>query len=501
MRMRQTATLLLTAALALLACKAVPPVVEPTPAPAPPTTDVKEPSPPDPRGHWIGLLAIPNAPDLEWAIAIDSPPEIPEGEFVAHLWIPSQMLIRTDLGAPVVNDDGSIEVKLAMVDATWTIIPGEEPKCRFTQQGVSVDCELEAVAAEEFAEQMTPKRPQNPKPPFPYAVEEIKFDNSKAPGVTLAGTLTIPKGDGPHPAVVLISGSGQQDRDETIAEHKPFWIIADHLSRNGIAVLRYDDRGFAESTGDASTATLVDFASDAYAAVRWLTEQPEIDAQRIGLIGHSEGAVIAPLVASEHPDKIDFLVLLAGTGVKGSEVVVHQLGLILAAAEAEPELIEAQQQAARTQHAALLGAAPEDAKAAVEQVIRAALDELPSYEREALGDMEAAIALQVEALASPWMRHFLAYDPIPTLKRVKVPVLILAGDKDLQVDPEQNLPPMKTALAKNKRVEMVRFPGLNHLFQPATTGAPSEYGLIEQTIAVEVLDRMTTWLRVTASLQ
>lgn len=500
MRMRSTAPILFTAALATLACK-----VEPPPSVEPQTTATptaeQPPTPKDPRSHWIGSLALPNGQSLDWAIAIEPPADAPDGEPVAHLWIPEQLLLRTPVGAPKLNEDGSIEVRLAIVNATWTITPGDSPTCSFSQQGMSFDCDVEAVDAEEFAELMTPARPQNPKPPFPYAIEEVKIDNPAAPGVTLAATLTIPAGDGPHPAVVLISGSGLQDRDETIAEHKPFWVIADHLSRNGIAVLRYDDRGFAESTGDGTVATLEDFATDAHAAIGWLAKHPKIDGDRVGLIGHSEGGVIAPLVASTHPKDVDFLVLLAGTGVDGSELVVHQLGLIMAASGASPEDIERQQQAARAQHQALLGASdPAAAKAAVEAAIRDSIAALPAAEREAQGDIEATIALQIEALSSPWMRHFLAYDPIPALKRVKVPVLILFGDKDLQVDPEQNLAPMKAALAKNRRVDVVRFPGVNHLFQPAIKGTPAEYGVIEQTIAVEVLTRMTTWLQATAEI-
>lgn len=495
--MRSFAPLLLTVALAT-ACKAeLAPSVAPKPDPTPTQEQAQ-----DPRSYWVGSLALPNNQSLDWAIAIEPPADAPEGEAIAFLWIPEQLLLRAPLGPPKHNDDGSIEVRLAMVDATWTIIPGDSPKCRFAQQGVELDCDVEAVAAEEFAELMTPARPQTPKPPFPYAIEQVKIDNPAAPGVTLAATLTVPAGDGPHPGVVLISGSGLQDRDETIAAHKPFWIIADHLSRNGVAVLRYDDRGFAESTGDGTIATLEDFATDAHAAIVWLAKHSAIDAERVGLIGHSEGGVIAPLIASKHPGDVDFLVLLAGTGVRGSEIVVHQLGLIMAASGASPEQVERQQEAARAQHRALLDAAdPAAARAALEQVIRASIAELPEDERAALGDAEAAIALQVEALSSPWMRHFLAYDPIPALKQVKVPVLILAGDKDLQVDPEQNLAPMKAALAKNRRVDVVRFPGLNHLFQPATTGAPAEYAVIEQTFAVEVLERMTTWLRVVTGLQ
>ncbi len=498
MRMRRIVPPL-TCALALLACT---PKLESVneAIPAVPEQPEQAPEPEDPRSYWIGAIALPNNGSLDWAIAIEPPADAPDGDPVASLWIPEQMLIRHPLGAPVTTEDGSLEVSLAQVNATWTITPGEEPSCSFTQQGMTLDCDVEEVEAAEFAELMTPARPQTPEPPFPYAIEEVEFDNPAAPGVKLAGTLTIPAGDGPHPAVVLISGSGLQDRDETIAEHKPFWIIADHLSRNGIAVLRYDDRGFAKSTGDTENATLVDFAGDAYAAVTWLAGRAEIDGERIGLIGHSEGGVIAPLVASEHPEAIDFLVLLAGTGVPGSELVVHQLGLIMRASGAPEATVEREQADARAQHRALLDAEAADAKAAVEREIRAQIEAMPANERQALGDIEAVVKLQVDMLSSPWFRHFIAYDPIPALKRVKAPVLILAGDKDLQVDPEQNLAPMKAALKQNKGVEVVRFPGLNHLFQPASKGTPDEYAVIEQTIAPEVLDRMTAWLRATAGL-
>lgn len=496
--MRSTASIF-TLALVMLACKAEPPV-DPTTTTPTSTSPVAEPSAVDPRGHWIGSLALPNNQSLDWAIAIEPPADNPEGEPIAHLWIPQQMLIRARTGAPTINEDGSIAVTLKPVSATWTIVPGDSPTCTFQQLGMQFDCDLEAIEADEFAELMTPARPQNPKPPFPYAIEEVEIDNPAAPGVKLAGTLTIPPGDQPHPAVVMISGSGLQDRDETLAEHKPFWVIADHLSRNGIAVLRYDDRGYGKSVGDASQATIEDFASDAYAVHSWLANHPAIDKQRVGFIGHSEGGVVAPLIASQHPKEVGFLVLLAGTGVPGNEVILHQIGLIMAASGATPEAIEQQQAAIRTQHQALLESDPANADAAVEQAIRDSIAALPEAERQALGDIEAAVRVQVKAISSPWMRHFLTYDPAPALKQVKVPVLVLFGDKDLQVDPEQNLAPIKAALSKNRKAEIVRFPGLNHLFQPANTGAPNEYAVIEQTIAVEVLERMTSWLRTTAKL-
>jgi uncharacterized protein len=500
---RRTA-LLLTAALPLLACQPPPMSAEPVAAEPEPEAEAEPEVELAVNSYWVGSLALPNNQSLDWALAITLP-EDEQDPGAAVLWIPEQMLLRHPVGPPKLGDDGSLEISFAAVGATWTINPGRgsgaQPRCTFTQQGTSLDCDVEAVSADEFTALVTPARPQNPEPPFPYAIEQVQIPNPAAPGVTLAGTLTIPEGSGPHPAVVLISGSGLQDRDETIADHKPFWIIADHLSRQGFAVLRYDDRGFAESTGDGAAATMLDFASDAHAALEWLAEHGAVDGKRVGLIGHSEGGVIAPLLAAEHPKQVGFIVLLAGTGVTGSEIIIHQLGLIMRAGGADKALIEREQGAARALHKAVLSNPPEQAEAALAEVLRERVAELPEDERVAVGDFDTMLAAQVAALNSPWMRHFLAYDPIPALKRVKVPVLILFGDKDLQVDPEQNLAPMKKALGKNRAVEVVRFPGLNHLFQPATKGSPDEYAIIEQTIAVDVLERMTTWLRATTGLK
>jgi len=492
------------AALSLLACKPAPaPGSDVQPAAVP---EAAESAPSDAQpSYWLGSLALPNDQQLDWAISITPGEEQGDGdgadELAATLWIPQQMVVRMPVGAPAFHPDGSISVALSLASATWTITPGDPPRCSFEQAGVTIACDLEAVSAAQFEARMGTERPQNPKPPFPYAIEQVQIKNPLAPEVTLAGTLTIPEGPGPHPGVVMITGSGLQDRDETILDHKPFWIIADHLSRNGVAVLRYDDRGYAQSTGDGTTATLADFATDAHAAIVWLAGHASVDGERVGFVGHSEGGVIAPLIAAEHPDQVDFIVLLAGSGVIGSEIVVHQLGLIMKASGADDATVEREQEAARAQHQALLDSPPAKAKAALERAIRASIDELPAAEREALGDLDSLVAAKVAALSSPWMAHFLGYDPIPALKRVRVPVLILAGDKDLQVDPEQNLGPMQAALAHNPAVEVVRFADLNHLFQPADKGTPDEYGTIEQTIAVEVLERMTFWLRATAGLE
>lgn len=440
-------------------------------------------------GTWVGAIELPGDASLEWAIAIRSAAD-GDGTFESRLWIPVQMVNDVPVGAPVVAADGAMKVSLAAVGATWTITPGATATCSFEQRGVSLPCTIRSTdeaAFEAFTD--PPKRPQTPEPPFPYAIEQLEIPNPAAEGVRLAATLTIPAGVGPHPAVVLISGSGLQDRDETIAGHKPFWVLADHLSRNGVAVLRYDDRGAGESTGDGAKATLEDFASDAWAAASFVAARSEIDGSRVGLIGHSEGGVIAPLVATQHPDDIDSLVLLAGTGVPGRDIIVHQLGLILTASGAGPEDVAAQQAEARKLHDAVLAQGPEATPAVLEPLLAESMKELPEAERA------AAIEAQIATLNSPWFRHFLSWDPAPILAQLKIPVLVLFGEKDLQVDPEQNLAPMREALAGNAGAEFVVLPGLNHLFQPASKGTLDEYAVIETTFDASALAEIGRFVR------
>ena len=449
---------------------------------------------PAPVGQWVGVLDLPGDLELSWAVSIQAGEdggERPE----AKLWIPEQMVSGVPLGPPVVSEDGSMIIRLRSVGASWTIVPGAEPTCTFTQKGATFPCTVTSTKAEDFAAIVDPQRPQTPEPPFPYAIEELEIENPKAEGVTLAATLTVPEGEGPHPAVVLISGSGLQDRDETIANHKPFWVIADHLSRRGVAVLRYDDRGFGESTGEASELTLEDLASDTWAAAKAVAAREEIDGEKIGLIGHSEGGVIAPLVATQHPDEIAYLVLLAGTGVTGSELIIHQLGLLLEASGADEATIEAKRAEAKRLHEIVLNNSPEDAPAALEAFLRQSREQLSEAEKKAAGSSKATLEAQLEALNKPWFRHFLAWDPAPILAELEVPVLVMAGELDLQVDPAQNLRPMRDALADNPKAEFVLLPGLNHLFQPATKGTPAEYVMIEQTISTEVLEEMTRFIR------
>ena len=329
------------------------------------------------------------------------------------------------------------------------------------------------------------KRPQTPQPPFPYRSEEVVVDS--VPGVKLAGTLTLPEGKGPFPAAVMITGSGAQDRDETILGHKPFAVIADRLTRDGIAVLRVDDRGFAKSTGDFASATDDDFALDAAANVAFLRHRPDIDPSRIGLIGHSEGGLVAPKVAAKDP-KLAFIVMMAGPGVPLSEVIRAQRAALLPAMGMGPDRIRKFQALMDHIDAAMRGAKDEaDAKARALKVVQAEGGDAAVTPAE--GQMVAA------QLSSGWMRNLADYDPAPTLAKVKCPILVLNGSKDHQVLPDQNLPAIRAATRGNPDVTVIELSGLNHLFQTAKTGAVGEYADIEETIAPIALDTMSAWIR------
>jgi pimeloyl-ACP methyl ester carboxylesterase len=330
-----------------------------------------------------------------------------------------------------------------------------------------------------------PNRPQTPKPPFPYRSEEVTVRS--APGVTLAGTLTLPQGKGPFPAVVMITGSGPQDRDETILGHKPFAVIADRLSREGIAVLRMDDRGFAKSTGDFSRATDDDFAVDTAADVAFLRTRPDIDPLRIGLIGHSEGGIVAPKVAARDP-KLAFIVMMAGVGAPISELAKTQQATLPLTMGASPEQVRKIRALIDQAELAMRGSKDEaEAHARAFKVIKAEAGDFITS--DALADM---LAIQ---LSSAWIRNLMAYDPRPTLAKVKCPILALNGSKDMQVSPDQNLPAIREATKGNPDVTILELPGLNHLFQTAKTGAMGEYADIEETIAPIALDAMSAWIR------
>lgn len=347
-------------------------------------------------------------------------------------------------------------------------------------------------------------RPQTPQAPFPYVTEEVTF-TSQSPNVTLSGTLTLPKGDGPFPTVILITGSGPQDRDERILEHQPFWVLADHLSRKGIAVLRYDDRGTAKSTGDFTSATSEDFAQDARGGLAFLRKDSRVDPRRLGIIGHSEGGLIATMLAASD-GSLAHVVLMAGPGVPGDQIVESQTKAIL--------LASGLKDASEDLHGmkALLKAIKEDApQETINKLMAEAAntkatlassesdddnseetsDELPKQ-----GDRNDAFMATYKQFDTPWFRFFLKYDPRPDLQKAKCPVLAVIGEKDLQVLVELNLPEIEKALATApaKGSQCLKLDGLNHLFQTSRTGSPQEYRLNEETLSPKFLQVVEDWI-------
>jgi fermentation-respiration switch protein FrsA (DUF1100 family) len=325
-------------------------------------------------------------------------------------------------------------------------------------------------------------RAQEPRAPYPYKVEEVTYPSRKA-GVTLAATLTIPEGKGPFPAVLLVPGSGPVDRDETVFGHKPFLVLADYLTRRGIAVLRADKRGIGESTGDAATAVDADYVDDALGGVAYLKSRKEIDPRAIGIAGHSEGGLVAPRAAVASRD-VAFIVLMAAPGLPGEQLMLGQQELLLKASGADEATI-------RTKH---------DLEKRILDIVLQDKSDASAAEkiREVMkGQMpESAVEAQLKGLLSPWYRDFLAYDPRPTLGKVTCPVLAIAGQKDLQVPPVEDLTAIRDALkaGADPPATFKLLPGLNHLFQEAGTGLPSEYGSIEQTLSPTALQAIGDWV-------
>ena len=356
----------------------------------------------------------------------------------------------------------------------------------FKQGGMEVPMNL----SRKTIEKELPKRPQEPKKPYPYYTEDVTFQNQKAT-ISLAGTLSLPKKEGVFPVVVLITGSGPQNRDEELLGHKPFLLLSDYFTKNGIAVLRYDDRGIGQSTGDFKTATSADFATDVESAIAYLETRKEINKKKIGLVGHSEGGIIAPMVAAKSKD-VNFIVLLAGTGIQGDKLLLLQDELISrASGVSEDEIKKTIEINSKLFDLVNKSTDNEKLKADMTILLKADTTKLSNEMSQ-----DEFIAEQVNQLASPWMQYFIKYDPAPTLEKVKCAVLAVNGGKDMQV-PKENLTAIENALKKggNTHVTIREFPELNHLFQECKTGAPSEYAEIEQTFSPIALDQITKWIQ------
>jgi hypothetical protein len=431
-------------------------------------------------GAWEGALdamgtkirigvAITRQPDGALAATMDSPDQGAYGLALSDVTFADGVL-RFVLKAANGRFEGRLNAAGSEIAGTWT-------------QAGALPLTLKKVDR-----LSRPNRPQEPKPPFPYGSEDIAIVN--APGrVTLAGTLTRPEGPGPFPAVVFITGSGPQNRNEELLGHKPFLVLADHLTRRGIAVLRYDDRGIGKSTGDFGAATSEDFAGDALAAWEALRARADIDPRRIGLLGHSEGALIAPMLAARTTGTA-FVVMLAGPGVSGEQIMLKQGALIMKANGAPDEAIAANINLQKQVFTILR-----------EETVPARIVERLSA-IPVPGPKEASAAL-VKQSSSPWLRYFALYDPAPALEKVTCPVLAMGGELDLQVPVDQNLPVIEAALKKggNKDYTVLRLPGLNHLFQTCKKGTPGEYAQIEETMSPVALDAIATWIRKRTGLE
>ena len=366
----------------------------------------------------------------------------------------------------------------------------------FQQMGAELPLVLERMEGDE----PDAGRPQDPVEPYPYVAEDVRYPNPDG-GHELAGTFTRPSDGGPFPAVILITGSGPQNRDEALLGHRPFLVLSDHLTRRGIAVLRFDDRGVGESTGDHAAATSSDFASDALAGVAYLKTRDDVDPAAIGLAGHSEGGLIAPIAATRSDD-VSYIVLMAGTGVNGERILYAQGALINRAAGATEEQIERNQELQRAMFDILKSEPdPERAAAVLTETVRTAFEAMPDAQRAQAGitddeSLDQVVNMQVTQFNTPWFRYFLTYEPATVIEQVTVPVLAINGEKDLQVPYEENLREIEAALQRggNTNYEIHALPDLNHLFQHSETGSPSEYATIEETWSVDVMELIADWI-------
>jgi pimeloyl-ACP methyl ester carboxylesterase len=455
----------------------------------------QEPSPTSEPQRWKGAVALPGGMKLDFTIALaeggggtisipmQGAKDIPlasakiEGKSLAFVLAPP--------GAP-----GEAHAKF-----DFTISEdGDSAAGTLSQMGQTLPVKMERITGAEAVD-AEPKRPQIPKPPFPYEERLVEFKN-EAGGITIAGTLTVPAGAGPHPAVVLMTGSGPQDRDETIFGHKPFMVYADALTRAGIAVLRTDDRGVGGTTGSLIESTSQDLASDALAGIAFLKSQPGIDAKRLGVMGHSEGASLAPLVAASAED-VRFVVMLAGYAMPGADLMGIQSAAILRGEGVKDEALLADVVAAhRAAMDAVRSGAPE-----AEGIAKTAA--LIKAQTRAMGvetsdeDASAQAAQQYASLQSPWFRSFLSFGAAESLRQVRVPVLAIVGERDLQVPPRDTIPGIESALkdAGNADVTFKEMPGLNHLLQTCETGTMAEYATIEETISPAVIELVVAWVR------
>jgi len=437
---------------------------------------------------WSGTFTVPTGASYGFTVALI---QADDGSWTGVINIPVQHATGLPLSEISVEPNAvsfrlAIEGRPPETASHWSLgVEGDAATGTIRQGPVNLTVEARRIPVQEALV----RRPQTPQPPFPYAQREVRFDSTDG-NATLAGTLTLPEGDGPHPAAILVSGSGAQNRDSEIFGHRSFLVIADHLTRAGVAVLRYDDRAFAESTGDPG-GTTHDFLNDTAGALEFLTAQSEIDATRIGVIGHSEGGMIAPMLAARD-ERVAFVVMLAGPGVKFSELLLRQQVDVLGPGST-PEQLETLTAAARAVYAAM---------EAGEEIPDVHFRTMVQTQLEIAGVNSGGEALEVTMrsaraqLMLPWLQAVLSIDPATYLPSVRCPLLALNGTLDTQVAHEPNLAGIEAHVVSggNQAVRTMALEGLNHLFQPATTGMPQEYPTIDTTFDAEALNILRDWI-------
>lgn len=449
----------------------------------------------DISGSWLGLLdvgavklrvvfKISKTADGKWAALLDSPDQgAKDIPCTSVSWEKDQVTI--EMKDIMASFSGQLKENSGMIDGT------------FKQGGQSFSLVCKRAKADDPA--LTNKvRPQDPQKPYPYLEEEVSCNNKKA-NIILAGTLTLPKAAGPFPGVILITGSGSQNRDEEIFNHRPFLVLADYLTRQGIAVLRLDDRGVGKSGGKdkVATSTTIDFVDDINAAVEYLRTRQDIAADKIGLIGHSEGGCIAPMIAAQDK-KIAFIVMMAGLGTSGLECLVTQQAKVLALAGLPAGDIDGYAKLQKALLETIIAEKDNDrAIQKMQKIYETMKTQMSENAKKMLATQQTQpLDKEFKVLTSPWMRYFLSFDPAVYLKKVTCPVLAINGEKDCQVIAKDNLPAIKKWLRAggNKKFTIKEFPNLNHLFQTAKTGNVNEYAQINETIAPVALETMGTWI-------
>lgn len=438
--------------------------------------------------NWVGVLKVK---EMEFELVLHVTQD--GNGYKTTMDIPAQNVAGLQAATTTYKDGVfTADFQTALIKITGSIKDSGLLEGRFIQGGFDIPISFKAEQNFESVPRL--KKPQDPQGPFNYEIKEVKFYNKKD-SIQLAGTLTLPKGIEQPPIAIMISGSGQQNRDEEIFGHKPFWIIADDFAKKGIGVLRYDDRGIGNSSAgkDLNLKTTADFAQDAATALDYLMS---LGYKNIGFIGHSEGGMIAPIVAAERKNDVQFIILMAGPGIPCDSLLILQTYLSSVASGVEANVANYNRNFTRSILDYIKSYKGKDLSHALENKIISLLDKDTMTQSLSEEEKKGIIQNTVYTMATPWMQYFLKFEPARYLKKIKCPVLAINGTKDVQVSVTENLQGIEAALkkGKNKNYQIVPISGLNHLFQPAVTGAISEYSDNPVSIDPQVLDLMSQWI-------